>query len=53
MEKNNEELMKQYGISVEETKTYLYNGYKYDKLENAIDYAKIDKEKKDNSHLQS
>ncbi len=38
----NEEQMDAYGITAEERVVYLYKNYKYDKLSEAIKYAKID-----------
>lgn len=36
---NEEETMKKYGISSEEKEIYIYKGYRYDKLEDAVNYA--------------
>ena len=36
----------QYGIKSEQITVFFYNGHKYDKLEDAIRYAKIDSKRK-------
>ena len=43
--KSDEELMAEFGISREDDQ-YLYGSYKYEKLEDAVNYAKAQKSKK-------
>jgi hypothetical protein len=40
-----EKLMEQYGITCERKTMYWYKGYKYEKLTDALNYAKIDTER--------
>ena len=44
---NDEEkrLIEEFGITLEQKTTYLYKGYKYDSLKDAINFAKIDSKK--------
>ena len=39
MSENHEAVMKKYGIQVEESHTYLYKGYRYRNLSDAVNYA--------------
>ena len=39
MTKNHEAVMKKYGIQVEESHTYLYKGFRYRNLDDAVNYA--------------
>lgn len=38
-------LLDRYGITTEQKTVYLYRGYRYDHLKDAINYAKIEAEK--------
>jgi len=37
--------MKKYGISSEEKKIYTYGGYRYNRLDDAVNYARLQEEK--------
>jgi hypothetical protein len=39
-------LMKQLGIKAEQRTIFLYEGHKYEKIEDAINYAEIDQKRK-------
>jgi hypothetical protein len=41
MNDNNENLMERYGITAKQSTVYMYLGRKYDKLQDALNYAKI------------
>lgn len=43
-------LMQRYGISYEQRVTYSYKHYHYDKLEDAINFAKLEHERADSKH---
>lgn len=42
MPEKEKELMQRYGIIVEQKSVYFYKGYKYDRLNDALNYAKMD-----------
>ncbi len=42
MTKEDEELMEQHGITLEQKSVYCYRGHKYDKLEDALRYARLE-----------
>lgn len=39
------ELMKRYDITAEQKSVYLYKGYKYEQLRDAVNYARIEDER--------
>lgn len=41
MNDDNENLMERYGITAKQSTVYMYLGRKYDKLQDALNYAKI------------
>jgi hypothetical protein len=42
MTEEEKELMKRYDITVEQKSVYTYKDYKYDRLKDALNYAKVD-----------
>jgi hypothetical protein len=42
MTEEEKDLAERYGIAVEHKSVYLYKGYKYERLEDALNYAKRD-----------
>lgn len=42
MTEEEKELMERYGITVKKKSVYSYKGYEYDRLDAALNYAKID-----------
>ena len=49
MSSKEEALMKEFGITSETTTVYLYNGYTYAKLQDAVKYAQIQDKTKDST----
>ena len=49
MNEEDNKLMEQYDITSQQKTVYLYKGYKYDRLKDAINFAKIDARHKWNS----
>ena len=47
MTEEEKELMKHYGITLEQRSVYIYKGYKYAHLKDAVNYAKIEAERRD------
>jgi hypothetical protein len=47
MTEEENELMKRYGITLEQRSVYLYKSYKYAHLKDAVNYAKIEAERRD------
>lgn len=47
MTKEEKELMKRFGITVEQKSVYAYDGHKYDQLKDAMNFAKIEAERRD------
>lgn len=47
MTEEENELMKRYGITLEQRSVYLYKSYKYSHLKDAVNYAKIEAERRD------
>ena len=45
MTREEQELMKQFGITVEQKSVYIYGNYKYAHLKDAVNYAKIEAER--------
>ena len=45
MSENNEAVMKKYDVQIEESHTYLYKGYKYSNLSDAVNYAILQEKK--------
>jgi len=41
MTEEEKELMERYGITYEQNTVYYYMGYKYDRLQDALKYAKL------------
>jgi hypothetical protein len=42
MNEEEKELMERYGITVEQKTVYSYKGYRYERLKDALNYAKVD-----------
>ena len=42
MTEEEKELMQRFGITVEQKSVYTYKGHKYERLKDALNYAKID-----------
>ena len=47
MSGNHEAVMKKYGVKIEESHTYLYKGYRYRNLSDAVNYAIVQEEKQE------
>ena len=47
MTEEEDELMKRYGIALELRSVYIYQDYKYAHLKDAVNYAKIEAERRD------
>jgi ribosome maturation protein Sdo1 len=41
MTEEEKEMMKRFGITVEQKSVYTYKGYKYEHLKDALNYAKV------------
>ena len=46
MNEEEKELAKLYGITVEHKTVYLYQGHRYERLNDALNYAKLDTERR-------
>jgi hypothetical protein len=47
MTEEEKELMKRFGIALEQKSVYIYKDYRYAHLKDAVNYAKIDLERRD------
>ncbi len=47
MTKEEKELMKQFDITVEQKSVYIYKNYKYAHLKDAVNYARLEAERRD------
>ena len=42
--------MKRFGITVEQKSVYTYGSYKYDRLKDAVNFARIEEERRDTAN---